>query len=199
MGKIFLKGLLAILPIAITLTLIIWILDAIERIFSFVLIKIIGPIHYFPGLGLIVGLLLVFIVGLVMNAWLVQRLSKWAHSILQRIPLVKTLYSSISDLMAFFKTQSSKADSSVVLVTIGSLKLVGLVTRENFSDLGAPFVQKGEDLIAVYMPMSYQLGGYTIMVPRSSVEMTSLSVEKAMRFVITAGMKTTEEESPSTK
>ncbi|MCX6994461.1 MAG: DUF502 domain-containing protein [Chlamydiae bacterium] len=193
MGKIFLKGLLAILPVAITLTLIIWILDAIERIFGFFLVKLVGPVHYFPGLGIIVGLLLVFIIGLVMNAWLVQKLSQWVHNVLQRIPLVKTLYSSISDLMAFFKNQSRKADSRVVLVKIGSIKLVGLVTRENFSDLGSPFVQQDEELIAVYMPMSFQLGGYTIMVPRSSVELTSLSVEKAMRFVVTAGMKTAED------
>ena len=193
MGKIFLKGLLAILPVAITLTLIIWILDAIERIFGFFLVKLVGPVHYFPGLGIIVGLLLVFIIGLVMNAWLVQKLSQWVHNVLQRIPLVKTLYSSISDLMAFFKNQSRKADSRVVLVKIGSIKLVGLVTRENFSDLGSPFLQQDEELIAVYMPMSFQLGGYTIMVPRSSVELTSLSVEKAMRFVVTAGMKTAED------
>lgn len=194
MGKIFLKGLMAVLPIAITLTLIIWILDAIERVFGFVLIGIVGKQHYFPGLGLIVGLILVFIIGLLMNAWIVQRLSQWGDSLLKRIPLVKTLYVSVSDLMSFFKTQSRKPDSSVVLVTIGSMKLVGLVTRDSFSDLGAPFTKPGENLIAVYLPMSYQLGGYTIMVPRSSVELTNMSVEKAMRFVITAGMKTTETE-----
>lgn len=194
MGKIFLKGLMAVLPIAITLTLIIWILDAIERVFGFVLIGIVGKQHYFPGLGLIVGLILVFIIGLLMNAWIVQRLSQWGDSLLKRIPLVKTLYVSVSDLMSFFKTQSRKPDSSVVLVTIGSMKLVGLVTRDSFSDLGAPFTKSGENLIAVYLPMSYQLGGYTIMVPRSSVELTNMSVEKAMRFVITAGMKTTESE-----
>lgn len=193
MGKIFLKGLMAVLPIAITLTLIIWILDAIERVFGFVLIGIVGKQHYFPGLGLIVGLILVFIIGLLMNAWIVQRLSQWGDSLLKRIPLVKTLYVSVSDLMSFFKTQSRKPDSSVVLVTIGSMKLVGLVTRDSFSDLGAPFTKPGENLIAVYLPMSYQLGGYTIMVPRSSVELTNMSVEKAMRFVITAGMKTTED------
>lgn len=193
MGKTFLKGLMAVLPIAITLTLIIWILDAIERVFGFVLIGLIGKTHYFPGLGLIVGLILVFLVGLVMNAWIVQKISQWFDALLKRIPLVKTLYSSISDLMAFFKTQARKGDSSVVLVTIGSMKLVGLVTRDSFTDLGAPFAKKGEDLIAVYLPMSYQLGGYTIMVPRSTVELTSLSVEKAMRFVITAGMQISEE------
>lgn len=192
MGKTFLKGLMAVLPIAITLTLIIWVLDAIERIFGYVLINILGPDHYFPGLGLIVGLLLVFTVGLVMNAWIVQKFSQWGDSILKRIPLVKTLYSSVSDLMAFFRTQSKKQDSNVVLVTIGHMKLLGLVTRDTFTDLGEPFVHNGQDLIAVYLPMSYQLGGYTIMVPRASVELTTLSVERAMRFVITAGMQITE-------
>lgn len=183
---------MAVLPIAITLTLIIWILDGIERIFGFVIIHLIGPRHYFPSLGLIIGLILVYMVGLAMNAWIVQKISQWGERVVKRIPLVKTLYSSVSDLMNFFKTQAKKPESNVVLVHIGEMTLVGLVTRDSFHDLGEPFTKR-DDLLAVYLPMSYQLGGYTIMVPRASVEVTAMSVEKAMRFVITAGMQIAEE------
>ena len=192
MGKIFLKGLLAILPIAITLTLIIWILDAIERVFGWVIIHLVGRGHYFPGLGLVIGLFFVFSIGLVMNAWIVQKVYHWGDQLLKKIPLVKTLYVSLSDLMAFFKTQSRKEESSVVMVTIADMKMIGLVTRDNFRDLTE--LKNLEGQIVVYIPMSYQLGGYTIIVPRTAVQPISMSVEKAMRFVVTAGMQTTPSE-----
>lgn len=187
MGKIFLKGLLAILPIAITLTLIIWILDGIERIFGWVIIHLVGPSHYFPGLGLMIGLFFVFIVGLAMNAWIVQKIYRWGDQLVKKIPLVKTLYVSLSDLMAFFKTQSKKNESSVVLVTMGGMKVIGLVTRDNLKELNELKSEAGS--VVVYVPMSYQLGGYTVIVPRSAIQPIPMSVEKAMRFVVTAGMQ----------
>jgi len=185
LGKIFLKGLMAILPIAITLTLVIWMLDAIERTFGYVIKAIIGPQHYYPGSGIIVGLIFVFIVGLIMNAWIVQKIYTYSDSVLKRIPLVKSLYGSICDMMNFFKAR--KEGGEVVMVTISGNKVLGLVTRDTFYDLPSGIGTTGE--IAVYVPMSYQLGGFTLIVPKSSVTKIDMSIEKAMRFAVTAGMQ----------
>jgi uncharacterized membrane protein len=187
LGKIFFKGLKAILPIAITLTLIIWVLDAIERIFSFVIISIFGPEHYFPGLGLIVGLVFVFFVGLIMNAWIVQKIYALGDKLLKQIPLVKSLYGAVCDIMNFLKTKKDSDTGEVVMVSIWGGKVMGLVTRESFNDL--PNGIGKVDEIAVYLPMSYQIGGYTIIVSKSQVERIDMSVEKAMRFAVTAGMQ----------
>ncbi|MDR3624566.1 MAG: DUF502 domain-containing protein [Chlamydiales bacterium] len=184
-GKIFLKGLMAVLPIAITLTLVIWILDAIERVFGFFIKAIVGPEHYYPGSGVIVGLVFVFIVGLIMNAWIVQKIYSYSDSILKRIPLVKSLYGSICDMMNFFKAK--KDGSEVVMVTIGENKVLGIVTRDSFLDLPKGIGSSGE--VAVYIPMSYQLGGFTLILPKSSVTKIDMSIEKAMRFAVTAGMQ----------
>lgn len=189
MSKIFLKGLMAVLPVAITLTLIIWILDAIERIFGYVIKGLLGQQYYFPGLGLIVGLVLVFIVGIVMNAWIVQRVYAWGDRIMKKIPFVKTLYGSVSDMLNFFKTKKS-TDGEVVIVRLMGTKVLGLVTRVQFDDL--PKGIGGPNEIAVYLPMSYQLGGYTIIVPKDAVEKIDMSIEKAMRFSVTAGMQVTQ-------
>lgn len=186
-GRIFLKGLMAVLPIAITLTLVIWVLDAIERIFGFVIKGIFGPQNYFTGLGLIVGLILVFIVGLIMNAWIVQKLYGLGDRFLKKIPFIKSLYGSVCDMMNFFKTKKDNEGGGVVMVTINGSKIMGLVTRDTFDDLPKGVGDKGE--IAVYLPMSYQLGGYTVIVPKSSVTPIDMSVEKAMRFAVTAGMQ----------
>ncbi|MBN1489573.1 MAG: DUF502 domain-containing protein, partial [Phycisphaerae bacterium] len=102
----------------------------------------------------------------------------------------KSLYSSVSDLMSFFSGSDKQGLSQVVLVTFESLnaRVLGFVTREAFADLDASL--EGNDLVAVYLPMSYQVGGYTVIVPRRQLAPVNLSIEEAMRFAITAGMTT---------
>ena len=67
------------------------------------------------------------------------------------------------------------------------MKLLGFVTREDFSDLPAGLA--GEGVVAVYLPMSYQIGGYTVMLPRSAIEPVNMSMQDAMKFAVTGGMK----------
>jgi uncharacterized membrane protein len=68
-----------------------------------------------------------------------------------------------------------------------NMRLVGFVTRENTTEL--PHARDtGDEIVGVYLPMSYQIGGYTLFVPRSAIERMDMSVEDAMRFVLTAGM-----------
>ena len=67
------------------------------------------------------------------------------------------------------------------------MRLLGFLTRSDFSDMA-----KGvgnEDEMAVYLPMSYQVGGYTVLIPRKRVTPVPMSREEAMRFVLTAGLK----------
>ena len=64
--------------------------------------------------------------------------------------------------------------------------MIGFVTQDNAS---LPGLADGGDLVAVYLPMSYQIGGYTVYLPRDQIEATDLSVEQAMRIVITGGLQ----------
>jgi uncharacterized membrane protein len=65
------------------------------------------------------------------------------------------------------------------------------VTREDFSSL--PGKLGASDTVGVYLPMSYQIGGYTVFLPRSAIEPIDMSVEDAMRFTLTAGMSSAQE------
>jgi uncharacterized membrane protein len=90
--------------------------------------------------------------------------------------------------MGFFSSSDKKPMRRAVMVTVGntSLRLIGFITREDFGDLPAGI--GGDGNVAVYLPMSYQIGGFTTMVPRSAVQPIDMSIEQAMRFAVTAGM-----------
>lgn len=190
-SKTFFKGLATVLPIAITLYLIYWLADLAESFFG-ALIGAMLPI-YFPGLGILLAIAAVFGVGFLMQAYVVQRLFQWGESVMHRIPLVKTIYTSVQDLMDFVSRSSENETSQVVTVRVSlgdtNARLLGFVTREDFENL--PEGIAGEGDIAVYMPMSYQIGGYTLILPRKHVQPIDLSMDQAMRFAITAGMSTT--------
>lgn len=188
MGKIFKRGLIAIAPLALTLALILWLFNTLESIFKPVMETIVGPSHYFRGLGILVSLVAIFFIGIIINSWVLQRLSKAFEALLKRIPFVKTLYNSIGEMMSYFHSKDNRKDGKVVLVEISGMKLVGIITREDFLDTPKGIAEEGD--IAVYLPMSYQIGGYTVILPKSCVKHISMTMEEGMRFAVTAGVLT---------
>lgn len=190
--RIFINGAKAVIPIVLTIAIIVWLGNLIERIFGTLLKWIIGPEYYFPGLGFIVGIVLVFFVGLILNAWFVRVFHQWAQKLLRKIPLVKTLYNAITDLMDFLETNKKHSGSRVVIVHFGKVRLLGLVTREEFEGLPEGIGQPST--LLVYIPLSYQIGGHALLVPSDQVTPIQMSVEEAMRFAITGGMASRKEE-----
>lgn len=197
LSNIFLQGLVVVLPITITLTVIYWFASTAET-FLGSLVQFIAPEwHYWTGLGVLIGMVLVFAAGLMMNAWITRRLLVHAEALMERIPVVKSIYGSLRDLARFMSRDSSKNGfHQVVVVTVaGQIRLLGFVTREDFS--GLPEKLGTSDTVGVYLPMSYQIGGYTVFLPRSAIEPIDMSVEDAMRFTLTAGMSSAQELQPA--
>jgi uncharacterized membrane protein len=183
-----LKGLVAILPIGLTLYIVYWLALTAERLFSR-LIKLVLPDElYWPGLGLIAGLVVLYSVGLAVNAYVVRRALRFSDVVFARIPVVKTVYVAIRDFMRFFPSSGHGSSDlkRVVLVPFGPGKIIGFVTAESGKVLGA---DRTDDVIGVYLPMSYMIGGYTVFVPRELLEPTSLSVEAAMRLALMGGVQ----------
>ena len=87
-----LKGLVAILPIGLTLYLVYWLAVTAERLFSGVLRLLLPDSAYWPGLGLLAGLVLLYLAGLAVNGFLVRRALRYGDELFARIPVVKTLY-----------------------------------------------------------------------------------------------------------
>lgn len=188
LSKIFFTGLAAVLPVLLTFYILAWLGAKAESVFGGTLNLLLPALWYKPGMGLVAGVVFIFLVGLTLRAWVVRRFFSLGERLLNRIPLVKAIYGSIRDLMNFFGGKD-QGFSQVVLVRLGDtqIKLLGFVTREDFSDLPAGLA--GEGVVAVYMPMSYQIGGYTVLLPRSAIEPVNMSMQEAMKFAVTGGMK----------
>ncbi len=188
LSKTFLTGLAAILPIAVTLYVLIRLASWAESILGSGIKLVLPPHLYHVGMGMAAGVLLVFMLGVLMRVFVVRRLFTWGESVLGRIPLVKVIYGSVRDLMGFFSSGQTRGFSHVVLVTLGqtNISALGFVTREDL----AGFVPgtSGTDLVAVYIPLSYQIGGHMVLVPRTAIHPLAMSMQDAMRFAITAGM-----------
>ena len=187
-GRLLAKGLFTILPIVLTVYFIYWLGVTTESLLSG-LLKVWLPAEiYVPGMGLVAGFGVLIVVGLLVNAYVVRRVITFSESLILRIPVVKTVYSAVRDLTGLMKVGEKGGElQRVVMVQFGPGKVIGFVTQENAT---LPGLGTDEELVAVYMPMSYQIGGYTLYLPRDRIEPTDLTVEAAMRIVLTGGIQT---------
>ncbi|MFZ2508018.1 MAG: DUF502 domain-containing protein [Steroidobacteraceae bacterium] len=181
------SGLVVVMPIGLTLWLLWWFGSSTESLLRRVITLLIPDQYYRPGMGIAAAVLLVLSAGFLLNALLVRRMLAAWESFLDRIPVVKTIYGALRDFAKLLPADGKRRDlKRVVLARIGDAQLVGFVTREDAAELG--IVKREAALVAVYFPMSYQIGGYTALVPRSAIVHLDIPVETAMRLVLTGGL-----------
>lgn len=185
--NVFLTGLAVVLPIVVTAWILWWIGVTFEKSLGNVYVFLISERYYFPGLGILLGFALIFGVGLLAKAWLFRSLFDWWDGLLNRIPLVKTVYGATQDFMGFISGGKEEKFDRVVMVAFDApaMKLMGFVTREDFSQFPG---LTDSDEVAVFFPMSYQIGGYTLFLPKSRLRRLEMRAEEAMRLVLTAGL-----------
>jgi uncharacterized membrane protein len=191
-----LTGLVTILPLVLTLYLLYWFAVSAESLLGGTILLMLPEILYWPGMGLIASLVMVFVVGLLMHAYVVQRLFAKGEQLLFRMPFINTIYRAIRDFFDYFSPTTKKEFEQVVAVTIGDtgMKVIGFVTQAIPEHLPKDFQDEGS--ILVYLPLSYMIGGYTVLIPRSAVRPLDMSMEEAMRFTLTAGLAGTAIRSP---
>lgn len=193
---LFFKGLAALLPMAVTIGLLAWLGTSSEQLFAGLLKPYLGD-HYIPGIGIVITVVMVFITGILMQAYLIRRLVQLGEMIMKRIPIVRTIYTSVQDLMDFIQRTNQRQGKQVVMVDIplGDYKaqVMGFITRDEYE--GLPAGIGGTDMVSVYMPMSYQIGGYTLTIPRDRVTPVDLTIEQGMRYAVTGGLTTSGMES----
>lgn len=187
-SKTFLTGLITLLPIVLTIYLLYWLVVTAESSLGD-MIRLVLPVDlYWPGMGSMAGLLIVFLVGLLMHAYIVRRLFAWGEQILYHLPLIKSVYGAIRDFFNYFSPDKKNEFEQVVAVSIGDtgMQVIGFVTQAVPENLPKDF--REEDSILVYVPLSYMIGGYAVLIPRSAVRPLDMSIEEAMRFTLTAGV-----------
>lgn len=184
--RLFFKGLATIIPIALTLIIVLWLAGLAEDGFGRMIQWLLPESWYIRGMGLVLGIVAVIVIGLLSHLYLFRTLIEFGEGILDRMPVVKSVYRATKDFVEYFSGDKGERFNQVVMVRHPELKLsvLGFITRDDFSNL--PFGKEGE--VAVYLPLSYQIAGYTIFVPREWCEPVDMPFEDAVRLILTAAM-----------
>lgn len=191
---IFFRGLFTLLPIIITFYVLYSGILILENILGQFLKSQLQD-AYIPGLGFIVAIFVIFLFGLLITNFITKSIWEQVETRLTKVPLIKALYSPLKDLMGLFSNKGKKDLKSVVSVEISEgVNLIGLVTRDQFNDIPEMKTSLNTDeLIAVFIPLSYALGGYTVLVKKSKLTKIDIPVEKALSLAITGWVKANNE------
>jgi len=182
----FIAGVVVLIPIGITVYLTLFII----KISSKILPKEINPNHYLPydipGLEILISVVLITLIGWLSLSFLGKRMLSLFNNLLERIPILRTIYSAVGQMTKSFTTQSSNK-KSVVLVEYprkGSWA-VGFATKDNKGEISKKTKQ---ELINVFVPTTPNpTSGFLLMFPKNEVIHLDLSFEEASKFIVSAG------------
>ncbi|WP_294158230.1 DUF502 domain-containing protein [uncultured Selenomonas sp.] len=172
------NGLILLVPIAITVFVISETLDFTEGVLGRHL-----P-FYFPGLGILTLLGVIYITGWLSSYWFMRRVIRWAEGIVGKIPIVKFIYNSVKHLStAVF--ESNSMFEHVVLVPFHQSKAIGFL----MADVPPALQEKlGDDYVCVFVPWSLNMtSGTNLFVKKSDVIYLDISSESALQYMLTAG------------
>lgn len=190
---IFLRGLLTLLPIVITFYFFYSCVLILENMLG-QFFRVVLQENYIPGLGLVTTLILIFAFGFILTHFISKSIWEQIERRLTQVPLIKALYSPLKDLMGLFNSDGQKELKSVAMVELSDgTHVVGLVTRDHFEDVpGTQDLQLKsifDEKVAVYIPLSYSLGGFTLLIDKSKIKKINIPVEKALSLAITGWVK----------
>jgi uncharacterized membrane protein len=187
--KGLLTGLSLLLPVVLSLYILIWLVGTIESWLRPALQLLLPHSWYFPGMAIASFLLLALLTGLSFNMRSVRPFWKIGNRILNRIPVLNYLYSTIKDFFDLLGGHSFQEQSVVWVNMPGSpYRLLGIVTKQGNDGESRLGQMINDDEVAVYLPMSYQVGGYMVVLPREQVESIEMDPGDALRLIMSAGL-----------
>jgi uncharacterized membrane protein len=174
LAKYFLNGLLLSAPIALTLY-VCW------RIFRLVDSWLGLP---WRGAGFIATLLLITLVGWLATTFLWNTLFGLVEHAMERVPVVRFLYNSLKEVLGAFVGDKKRFDRPVVVTLMpgGNARALGFLTRESLASIGL------KDLVAVYLPQSYNFAGQVLLFPVSQVQRLEAGSSDVMAFIVSGGV-----------
>jgi uncharacterized membrane protein len=178
----FITGFFVTVPLIVSVAALVWIFGVVDGITSPLVIRWLG--REVPGLGIVVTALLVLLVGVVATNVVGKRILQRTEYWLLHVPLFKTVYGPVKQLVAAFSPDNESGFKRVVLVEDPARGWVlGFLTRE--------FTLQADDqvqaMVAVYVPTNHLYLGDVFVYPRSRVTFPDLTVEDAIRIFLTGG------------
>ena len=182
----FIAGVVVLIPIGITLYLTIFIINISSKLIP----KEINPNHYLPynipGLEILIAVFLITIIGWISLSFIGKRLFNFFEAILNKIPIIRTIYSAVEQLIETFT--SSKSDKKTVVLVEYPRKgvyAVGFATKENTGEIKK---KAGKELLNVFVPTTPNpTSGFLLMFPKEEVIFLDLTFEEASKFIVSAG------------
>ena len=186
--KIFIKGLIAIIPFTLTVYLLFWFAGTVELALGNIFMFFFPDSWYIKGLGFLLGLPVIFFFGGFLESRTFRSLFDNFEEFILQIPVIKSVYTTIRDFSSLFSSKNKGKFKQVVLVNVspGNGKQIGFITVSDFEEVLQTFI--ADDQIAVFLPFSYQMGGNTVIMSRENVTEIDMTVEDALRFITTAGI-----------
>ncbi len=170
--KNFLRGLIVVVPSALTIYLIYVAFLRIDRLLNL-------PI---PGAGFAVTIVLMVLVGAIASNFFVRKFLQLTEAVFTRAPLVRLVYAAIRDLMEAFVGDQKRFNQPVVVSLIDGVRAIGFVTQEDLAFLAMP------GHVTVYCPFSYSVAGYVVIVPSTRVERLAVDAASVMALVVSGGV-----------
>jgi uncharacterized membrane protein len=170
--KNFLRGLLIVLPIALTIYLFYEVFVRLDRLLSL-------PI---PGAGLALLIVLMILVGALASNFFVRKFLQLADLIFTRAPIVRLIYAAIRDLLEAFVGDQKRFNQPVVVSLMDGVRTIGFMTQTDLGFLAMP------GHVAVYLPFSYSVAGTLVVVPSSRVDRLTIDSASVMALVISGGV-----------
>ena len=191
MKRYFITGLLIWAPLGITLWVLSFILGMMDQ--SIMLLPtewqpraLLG--FHLPGVGALLTLLVVFITGLLTANFIGQRLVRWWEALLHRIPVVRSIYQSVKQISDTVFSPSGQAFRQAVLVQYprsGSWT-IGFLTGAPGGEIATHL---GNNMVSLYVPTTPNpTSGFFLMVPKTDVVELDMSVEDALKYLISMGV-----------
>ena len=177
----FITGILVIVPIGAAVLILRWLFFYVDNILQPVAKSLFG--HTVPGLGFALTVVLIYLTGVVATSVIGKRLVGYIESLLARVPLFRYLYTSIKQIMVSFTTPNETKFLQVVLVEFPKkgMRVIGFITSESR-------VESGEKLLNVFIPTSPNpTSGYLEIVRENDIIRTNISIDDALKMVLSAG------------
>jgi uncharacterized membrane protein len=179
----FLAGIIVTVPLVVTVAALIWILGIADRVATPISTRLLG--RDVPGLGVAITALAILAVGAVASNVIGRRILQRGEQWLLLVPVFKTIYAPVKQLVAAFSPDNAAGFKKVVVVEDPRRGLVmGFLTREFSLDRG----RGPEAMVAVYVPTNHLYLGDIVVYPRALAVFPDLSVEEGVRVFLTGGM-----------
>ena len=190
--KWFVAGLLVIVPVAITIGVLQWIIGTLDQ--TLLILpeawrpdRLIGV--HIPGFGVLLTLTILLVTGAVVSNFLGKKIVRWGDQLVSRIPVVRSIYSSVKQVSDTLFSESGNAFRTAVLIQwpradVWTIAFVtGAPGREVLGHLG------GGDFLSVYVPTTPNpTGGYFVMLRRSDCIELRMSVDEALKYIVSMGV-----------